>query len=297
MTLVRRAQLAVIAHIRHVYTDYDKMLRQGTWQAARQHVEQLCLDKLLQWRGDEADANNVDEMLREVIIIPDDDDDDEEDNQMQGHPPSLYEGVKPTNGVEIVSADDLHSQPINYANPGRLGDKGKLESPNSDDGEFVEFLRQSPLYRGHRVQYDEYRKTQMEAERHRRWEEARDRRRKAPETIYIVNDNAALPTNRHLGKMPSYPIEVDYEQRYKPEPRHQVAEAASFQTSRAPLHTQLIPLPREPEPRYIVGPHGRGQESSHGVPNQVSSPLLTRISLVACAQGKGRFSYKRNILS
>jgi hypothetical protein len=268
MTLVRRAQLAVIAHIRHVYTDYDRMLKQGTWHEARQHVEQLCLDKLLQWRGDEADVNDVDEMLREVIVIPDDE--DEEDDQMQGQPSSLHERFKLTTGVEIVSADDLYSQPIDYANADRLGGQGKLDSPTSDDGEVVEFLGRGPLNYVNQVQYNEHRQNQMEAERHRRWEQARNRRRKASETIYVTDDGPIFSANREIGETPSYPIQLDYEQAYRPEPRHQVAEASSFQASRTPVYTQLIPLPRESERQYLVSPQGRGQELSQGLSNQVS---------------------------
>lgn len=268
MTLVRRAQLAVIAHIRHVYTDYDRMLKQGTWHEARQHVEQLCLDKLLRWRGDEADVNNVDEMLREVIVIPDDE--DEEDDQMQGQPSSLREEFKSTTGVEIVSADDLYSQPIDYANADRLGGQGKLDSPNSDDGEVVEFLGRGPLNYINQVQYNEHRQNQMEAERHRRWEQARNRRRKASETIYVTDDGPIFSANSNVGETPSYPIQLDYEQAYRPEPRHQVAEASSFQAARTPVYTQLIPLPRETERQYLVSPQRRGRDLSQGLSNQVS---------------------------
>ena len=268
MTLVRRAQLAVIAHIRHVYTEYDNLLRQGTWQAARQRVEQQCLDKLIQWRGDEGNANNVDDILREVIVIPDDD--DEEDDSVRENTSSLNQKAKHNSGVQVISAENLHSQPINYANASRQGDKGKLDSPDSDDGELVEFLGQGPLDRGRHVQYDQHRQNQMEAHRHRRWEEARDRRRKAPETIYIVDDSAAVPTNRHLGKTPSHPIQVDYEQPYRPESHHPLVEPVVFRTSPAPVYTQLIPLPRETEPKYIVGSQVRGQEGSHDVVSQVS---------------------------
>lgn len=64
--------MAVGAHIRHSYTNYDKLLKQGyTWQEARQGVEQFTLDKLVAWRGDEDENPFMEEVLREVVVIPD----------------------------------------------------------------------------------------------------------------------------------------------------------------------------------------------------------------------------------
>ncbi|KZF26773.1 hypothetical protein L228DRAFT_243289 [Xylona heveae TC161] len=81
LPLARRVQLAVVAHIRHVYTDYDRLLRTDTYQIARGKIEQACLDKLVQWRGDEGNgANELEEILREVIVISDDDSEGEEDD-------------------------------------------------------------------------------------------------------------------------------------------------------------------------------------------------------------------------
>jgi hypothetical protein len=53
LTLSRRVQLAVIAHIRHAHTRYDLLLKETSWENARRTVESLCLDILVKWRGDE----------------------------------------------------------------------------------------------------------------------------------------------------------------------------------------------------------------------------------------------------
>ncbi|KAG5661070.1 hypothetical protein KAF25_002713 [Fusarium avenaceum] len=77
ITLARRVQLAVLAHIRHTHTRYDTLLRETSWQNARKVVETLCLDTLVKWRGDEESGRDqLDEILREVVVISDSDGDD-----------------------------------------------------------------------------------------------------------------------------------------------------------------------------------------------------------------------------
>lgn len=70
LTLERRVQLAVLAHIRHVYTNYDEMLKKGTWQDARRHVERSCIDQLVKWRGeDDSDGHEFEDVFREIIVL------------------------------------------------------------------------------------------------------------------------------------------------------------------------------------------------------------------------------------
>lgn len=79
LILPRRVQLAVIARIRHAYTDYDYLLKAFDWKYARTHVEQDCLRKLIEWRGenDDEDDGELEEVIRETIVIDDDDDEPE----------------------------------------------------------------------------------------------------------------------------------------------------------------------------------------------------------------------------
>lgn len=74
--LPRRVQLAVLARIRHMYTDYDRLLRAFEWKDARSLVEPVCLKKLIEWRGEVDDGNDdeLEEIVRETIVIDDDDD-------------------------------------------------------------------------------------------------------------------------------------------------------------------------------------------------------------------------------
>ncbi|OKL60592.1 hypothetical protein UA08_04356 [Talaromyces atroroseus] len=80
LPLARRAQLAVVAHIRHVYTDYDKLLKKTSFQEARRQVEDSTLERLVHWRGDdESGMPELEDVFREVIVISDDEEEEEEE--------------------------------------------------------------------------------------------------------------------------------------------------------------------------------------------------------------------------
>ncbi|KAJ5563865.1 hypothetical protein N7513_000107 [Penicillium frequentans] len=80
LPLARRAQLAVVAHVRHLYTDYDRLLKQGSFQEARSAVEQPTLAKVVAWRGDDENGETVlEDVFREVIVISDDEDSETEE--------------------------------------------------------------------------------------------------------------------------------------------------------------------------------------------------------------------------
>ncbi|KAE8136152.1 hypothetical protein BDV38DRAFT_272218 [Aspergillus pseudotamarii] len=113
LPLARRAQLAVVAHIRHVYTDYDRLLKTTSFHEARSIVEEPTLAKLVEWRGDDENGKTVlEDVFREVIVISDDEDSDTEGDMPQA--------VDRDYSVKIVSshprADDLQMKPVNYSN-------------------------------------------------------------------------------------------------------------------------------------------------------------------------------------
>lgn len=73
----------MVAHIRHVYTDYDRLLKETSYPVARASVEQATLAKVIEWRGDDENGQKVlEDVFREVIVISDDEDSstDEEDS-------------------------------------------------------------------------------------------------------------------------------------------------------------------------------------------------------------------------
>ncbi|KAI9713882.1 MAG: hypothetical protein M1820_000612 [Bogoriella megaspora] len=101
MSLSRRVQLAVTAHIRHVHTDYDSILRVDSWHNARQDVEQKCVEQTLKWRGEEAaDDDEKEDLFQEVIIL----DSDEEDEAVSLEDPEVSNDEKDDldkNGITV----------------------------------------------------------------------------------------------------------------------------------------------------------------------------------------------------
>lgn len=73
--------MAVGAHARHSHTHYDQLLKVTDWPNARREIQKEVLDVLVRWRGEgvpEANAHELEEILREVIVIGSDDEDEEE---------------------------------------------------------------------------------------------------------------------------------------------------------------------------------------------------------------------------
>lgn len=111
LPLARRAQLAVVAHIRHVYTDYDRLLKTTSFHEARRLVEEPTLAKLVEWRGDDENGKKVlEDVFREVIVISDDEDSDlEEENPKNGDRIRSLEIVS-----SIARPEELRTSPIVY---------------------------------------------------------------------------------------------------------------------------------------------------------------------------------------
>jgi hypothetical protein len=125
LSLARRVQLAVVAHIRHTYTDYDKLLKSGTWMDARSKVEHVSLAKLKEWRDEAGEqSNEIEETFREVIVLDDDDEGTSEDDSL-GTPDEREQSM------EIVSsratARDL--QPELHANYPHMDIHGMRRAP------------------------------------------------------------------------------------------------------------------------------------------------------------------------
>lgn len=117
LPLARRAQLAVVAHIRHVYTDYDRLLKVTSFHEARSIVEEPTLAKLVEWRGDDENGKTVlEDVFREVIVISDDDEDSDSD-EAENTPSAANRD----HNVEYVSsrarAVELPARPLTHANP------------------------------------------------------------------------------------------------------------------------------------------------------------------------------------
>ncbi|KAF5672445.1 hypothetical protein FHETE_3748 [Fusarium heterosporum] len=117
ITLARRVQLAVLAHIRHTHTRYDTLLKETSWQNARKVVETLCLDTLVKWRGDEESGRDqLDEILREVVVISDSDGDEsgnESDSSIEEvvYQPANLNPSRLTHNTSIQAGPGHHQSP------------------------------------------------------------------------------------------------------------------------------------------------------------------------------------------
>ncbi|KAK0723161.1 hypothetical protein B0T26DRAFT_252890 [Lasiosphaeria miniovina] len=122
--LTRRVHLAVSAHIRHTHTRYDELLKQTTWVNSRRAVEQLCLDFLLKWRGDEESGRDqLDEILREVIVISDsesDSDDDDDDELPDAHPAVVLGDAS----IEVKNRSSVGQTATSVSTPNAGGNSG-----------------------------------------------------------------------------------------------------------------------------------------------------------------------------
>lgn len=173
ITLSRRAQLAVLAHIRHTHTRYDSLLKETTWQNARKVVEALCLDHLVKWRGDEETGRDqLDEILQEVVVISDSDS-EESEGEDEGE-------------TEESSPDVVIDRVTPVAEQGRLN---PLALPAAPQGQFPvtsrppQYLAPAPAihrsqdHAAHTPRRTTARRENRGFQRYRAWEEAIRRNR------------------------------------------------------------------------------------------------------------------------
>jgi hypothetical protein len=108
LQFARRVQLAVLAHIRHVYTDYDSRLRSKKQHRnlARLNIERQCVSKLLKWRGED-DEFELEEREAEVLII--DDSDEESDNDL-----TKFDSSSSDSDVEIMGFYDSETKRAHF---------------------------------------------------------------------------------------------------------------------------------------------------------------------------------------
>ena len=189
----------MVAHIRHTYTDYDKLLKKGDWHAARAQVEQMTLDKLLTWRReDDDDPNAMDGILREVIVIPDDD----EENLSHGINDTGAAQADPEDSVEIVSNyavdDELQTRPIEY---GTMDSHAEPNRPYSPEINIRDPVPTERLPYQQQIQGGKERLNRIGDYRHRVWEQALHRRRRDPEPPYPMDHHPNLPGAARCNQM------------------------------------------------------------------------------------------------
>lgn len=182
----RRVQLAVVAHIRHVYTDYDKLLKTGTFKNARAAIEKPCLDILAQWRSDDDDdPNAMEEILREVIVI-DDDDEENKDNEI---PFETHESVNRDDSIEIISShvlpEEVQMHQSDYGGPTQRIRGDRSYNPGVEDRETLRYTNPEQLRSNHHSRSN-LPPLDRSGVHHHRWQEALHRQRANP--LFIHSD-------------------------------------------------------------------------------------------------------------
>ncbi len=258
---MRRAQLAVIAHIRHTYTEYDSLLRQVQYNEARRRVEKPCLDRLIRWRGDDDDAEDMDDVLREVIVIPDDDEADDEGDETQESLRMRPEEIERDSSVEYISEADMQVQPVDYSNINRTIERGESYSPESDKE--IRYLGRNQLRHGRQVQFDQHALDRMGTHRQKIYEEALNRRRKHPETLNVHDEHYSGPVFASSGHNNVHPLSQ------QPQDRNRLAHLAEGQDlGRAPVQTRTMLVARPDG--YRADPYSNARDSGYVLEEQVS---------------------------
>ncbi|KAK1988268.1 hypothetical protein LZ30DRAFT_50432 [Colletotrichum cereale] len=175
LSLSRRVQLAVLAHIRHNHTRYDELLRETTWHNARRATEQLCLDILVKWRGDDENGRNqLDEILREVVVLSDDSDDEDSGEEPDSESSEiLIDRSHNTDGRVLASVP-----PQNVANSRKRLSTAVLSHPGSPVSHATPGTSRRVAKRARkRAKHRERNFSRYEAARDAAWDNAMQRQR------------------------------------------------------------------------------------------------------------------------
>ena len=156
LTLLRRAHLAVVAHIRHNYTSYDKLLRTVQYNEARHQVEQETLAKIIEWRSGEdmaiEDPGRADDLLKDVIVISDEE-----------------ESTGDADEVQPLHQQQVQVEELTRMNQGR--GYGRSVSPAADPHREQQYQTNPRLVRTYRPSEAEI--AQRNQTRYAVWEQAR----------------------------------------------------------------------------------------------------------------------------
>lgn len=194
ITLSRRVQLAVLAHIRHTHTRYDQLLREVGWSNARKAVESVCLDFLVKWRGDEETGRDqLDEILREIIVISDSEDSDtDDDGNSDASDDDISDDSRPGTGSRgSISSDDPSptDRPVDVPDLPEAGGVVFYDEDASHD-----FHLRRPVRR----RLNSRNVQRYEAAAQTRWQQARERVRHEP----AQDASASRPVATHQAGAP-----------------------------------------------------------------------------------------------
>ncbi|MCJ1312829.1 hypothetical protein MMC25_006505 [Agyrium rufum] len=273
LSLARRVQLAVVAHIRHMYTDYDHLLRHVDWQTARAMVEQRSLDIIARWMNEDDDPDAVEDILREVIVIPDDDDDGvaKEARTRDGDPTQCTSSGE----IEIVSnlaADDLETRALDYG--AKDGSPSQFDSPASEKAEAAQYQGRGQYVHINPRPLNLHRSEQIGQHRQRAWEEALSRRRNpdqaAPQRLRPFPGSADQISHPHYTRPlagSQVPLQSDNGNRLIYIGSRPHTQAPVYQTI-APSHPESL-ISQRPVQRIGLGGRSLSGHVSVAAPNGV----------------------------
>lgn len=235
LSLIRRAQLAVVAHIRHVYTDYDKLLRQTHYREARNLVEKPTLRKLVEWRGDDEDGKKVlEDVFREVVVISDDEDSGEEEDEAMNQVRDV--------SVEVVSsntkADHFDPDPpvLEYPAIRRRPDDPHSGRRRPSHYEYIAAPSRNEQPK------NKDKSSRRGFSRYQAWNEAREQYRANPTDALVINERpvafaapeTAFPRDTHLSESGYLPEPSEHPSR-KPYTYQVSLQAFGMQTTASSL--------------------------------------------------------------
>ena len=194
LPLARRAQLAVVAHIRHCYTAYDRLLRNGGYHDARGVVEKPTLAKLVEWRGDDENGTKVlEDVFREVVVISDEEDSDDDDYDPEAPLKELSVEIVPRN----VNTGSQQPKPDHQRRAS--GYQGDVSTGSDDDAPTsFHYVARRPK----RLTNDQQKIDRRGLTQHQAWNMAREQ--------YRANPQRQIITESRPAHQPNYPSYTDF---------------------------------------------------------------------------------------
>ncbi|KIW01805.1 hypothetical protein, variant [Verruconis gallopava] len=117
----KQVELAVISHIRHAHTDYDKLLRYGNKNEARKSIQPELLAKLAEWKGEDK-KDEWDTEFQEVVNLEEEPEVVLEEDDEHYSPPLPQDWVQTGRSTEtpgVLSRPSTRHHEVEQPNPSR----------------------------------------------------------------------------------------------------------------------------------------------------------------------------------
>lgn len=277
LPLYRRVQLAVLAHIRHVHTRYDQILREVEWKVARKAVEKQCLDILVKWRGDEETGRDqLGDILREVVVISDaDDDSDSEESEDEDESSDGDSVLEVSADAQVSAVPELMDQSPRQNAPvhsRRRKGKARARANRISKAQWAGHAKKNSVSGKDKRGFNRYEAAQArEATRNQRWEEALNRSRHAQN----VEATSQAPLQRVLSQnvqrhpsveviSPVYRVDPARNDRVRPASQPYYGEGHDYGHHSRPLLAATTNYHREDRSSPLVPRPNSGFGSSEG---------------------------------